>query len=479
MLTTRRVDLPPFTFWETRAGSGTPVVLLHGLGGSSDWWRYNVSALAERHLVSAVDLVSFGPRNRFSRRSRLPPRLDDIAALLARWIESSFDGPVHLAGNSLGGQIAIHVAASRPDLVRSLVLVDSTGIPFEIAPGAHIENIVLPHGWRSFLLILMRDLFRAGPAALAKTFARLLRDDARSLMRTLTMPVQLIWGEHDPLVPLTYARQMLELMPHAKLHVIPRAGHVPMWENPRAFNEALLGFLDEADDVEGAAEPPFSWGVTGWTNGIAHRAAGRRRDVVLLHGLGMSSAYFARFARALHARGVHPIAPDLPGFGESIDGPSAGPEEHARLLGEWADALSIREALWIGHSFGCNAVVHLGRLRPDVVKQVVCIGPLWSSRNPLRLLPALLIDSFREPFALYAYVLRAYWRSGLGRWLGTARRYASDLRGAAPDARMFAGERDPLVDLQNTRTLTLLPGAHACHFAYPEETAEAIVRGAS
>jgi len=241
---TRRVDLPPFSFWETRAGSGTPLVLLHGLGGSSDWWRHNIHVLAERHLVSAVDLIGFGRNRFFLRRSNLPLRFDDYAALLARWIESSFDGPVHLAGNSLGGQIAIHLAASRPDLVRSLVLIDSTGIPFEIAPGAHIENIVMPHGWRSFLLILARDLFRAGPTAFAVAFARLLRDDARPLMRRLTMPVLLLWGEHDPLVPLTYAKQMLAEIPHAELHVIPRAGHVPMWENPRDFNDALLSFLD-------------------------------------------------------------------------------------------------------------------------------------------------------------------------------------------------------------------------------------------
>ena len=240
----RRVDLPPYTFWEARAGSGVPLVLLHGLGGSSDWWRHNIDVLAERYLVSAVDLVGFGRNRLFLRRSKLPLRFDEIASLLTRWIETSFDEPVHLAGNSLGGHIAMHIAASRPDLVRSLVLIDSTGIPFEIAPGAHIENIAMPHGWRSFFLILMRDLFRAGPTALALAFARLLRDDARPLMKTLTMPVLLIWGEHDPLVPLTYARQMLEEMPHAKLRVIPRAGHVPMWENPRDFNDALLSFLD-------------------------------------------------------------------------------------------------------------------------------------------------------------------------------------------------------------------------------------------
>jgi len=471
---TRRVDLPPFTFWETRAGSGTPLVLLHGLGGSSDWWRHNIDVLAERYLVCAVDLVGFGRNRFFLRRSNLPLRFDDIAALLARWIESSFDGPVHLAGNSLGGQIAIHLAASRPDLVRSLVLIDSTGIPFEIAAGAHIENIALPHGWRTFFLILTRDLFRAGPTAIAVAFARLLRDDARPLMSKLAMPVLLIWGEHDPLVPLTYAKQMLEEMPHAKLRVIPRAGHVPMWENPLAFNDAMLSFLDDVDVVHGAAEPAFSWGLAGWTNGIAHRAAGRRRDVVLIHGLGMSSAYFGRFARALYARGANPIAPDLPGFGASIDGPSVGAEEHAMILAQWADALSIRGATWIGHSLGCNAVAHLARMRPDIVKRAVCIGPLWSPRHPVRLLDALIIDAFREPLALYPHVIRAYWRSGLGRWFSTYRRHAADIRTSPPPLEMFAGERDPLVDRDAIANLTLLPGAHACHFSHPEECARSL-----
>lgn len=243
---TRRVDLPPFTFWETRAGSGAPVVLLHGLGGSSDWWHHNIDVLADRYLVSALDLVGFGRNRFFLRRSKLPGRLRGIAELLARWIDSSFDGPVHLVGNSLGGHIAIHLAASRPDLVRSLVLIDSTGIPFKITPSAHLASLMTRYGWRSLLVMVAHDLFRASPIAFARTLVRLLRDDARPLMRKLTMPVMLAWGDHDPAVPLTYARQMLNEIPQAKLHVIPRAGHVPMWENPRAFNEALLAFLVES-----------------------------------------------------------------------------------------------------------------------------------------------------------------------------------------------------------------------------------------
>jgi pimeloyl-ACP methyl ester carboxylesterase len=478
VLTSRRIDLPPYTFWESRAGSGPPVVLLHGLGGSSDWWRHNVDVLAERYLVSTVDLVGFGRNRFFLRNSKLPLRFDDIAALLARWIESSFDEPVHLVGNSMGGQIAIHLAASRPELVRSLILVDSTGIPFEITPGVHIANLALPYGWRSFFLILTRDLFRAGPTALSVAFARLLRDDVRPLMRTLTMPVLLIWGESDPLVPLTYARQMVAEMPNATLRVIPRAGHIPMWENPRAFNEALLSFLHDLGTTDGESAAAFSWGLSGWTNGIAHRAAGLRRDVVLIHGLGMSSAYFVNFARALFARGTNPIAPDLPGFGQSIDGPAAGPEEHAQILASWADTLSIRNATWIGHSFGCNAAVHLARTRPDIVSRVICIGPVWSPRAPSRLLGALLLDVFRERLALAPGVIRAYWRCGLARWFSTFLRYRDDLRIMPRDTVvMMAGERDPLVDRKAIPNLQSVPGAHACHFSNPEETAETVEGG--
>src|SRR6188768_1889936 len=107
----RLVDLPPFRFWERREGRGTPVVLIHGLGGSADWWKRNIKPLAEEHLVSAVDLVGFGRNRFFLRKSSLPLTFIDIAALLARWMRESFSEPVHLVGNSMGGHIAIHLAA--------------------------------------------------------------------------------------------------------------------------------------------------------------------------------------------------------------------------------------------------------------------------------------------------------------------------------------------------------------------------------
>src|SRR2546428_11648921 len=116
-LESREILLPPYRFFETRAGAGTPVVLIHGLGGSADWWRRNIDALAAEHLVVAVDLVGFGRNRFFVRRSSLPLGFRHVAALLGRWIESTVPEPVHLARQSMGGQTAIHLAAAPPDLL--------------------------------------------------------------------------------------------------------------------------------------------------------------------------------------------------------------------------------------------------------------------------------------------------------------------------------------------------------------------------
>ena len=485
-LITREVSLPPFHFWETRSGSGTPVILIHGLGGSSDWWRHTLPELARSHTVAAVDLVGFGRNRFFLRQSSLPLKFEEVAALLARWIESSFPEPVHLVGNSMGGQIAIHAAALRPDLVRSLTLVSSTGIPFEIKPGLHLDHIVVPRGALSFARVLVRDALRSGPTAIGVAFARLLRDDARPLMRMLKMPVLLLWGEHDPLVPLHYAELMREQIPHATLVVVPHAGHVSMWENPEFFNRELLRFIDRVDASKGIVpltRPPFSWSVAA-TGGMAFRESGRDRHFVLVHGLGMSSAYFRPFAEALHARGADAIAPDLPGFGESVDAPPAGADGHARALATWADALNVRGAVWVGHSTGANAVAHLARMRPDLVRFAIFLSPVWSERVTIaRRVGELLLDATREPWSLFVAVLRAYWRAGLARWFGTFRRLIPDMR-TMPEVSgacaVVAGARDPLLDREAARAVDAnaridLPGAHAAHYSHPDDMAEAIL----
>ena len=464
-MTSTVVDLPPYSLTENRTGSGPPVVLLHGLSGSSRWWSRNIEALSERHLVATVDLGRFG---------KLP--FDEVIALVARWIER-FGEPVHLFGHSMGGLIAIGVAAERPDLVRSLVLISAVGMPFRLNPLPHVKPLPKPpYGGPGIARVLLPDFFRTSPISITVAGTRVLLADIRERMRAIRVPTLVVWGAGDPLVPLRYGEAMQQEIAGAQLEVIPHAAHVPMWDAPEEFNRIALSFIDSVAP-HAAGEYAFGWGLAGYTDGIAHRQSGRRRDIVLIHGLGMSSTYFVRFARSLFARGLHPIAPDMPGFGMSENAPASGPESHAALLAKWADAVGIRDAIWAGHSIGCNTVGVLARMRPDLVRQAVFIGPLWtcSAHPQLRFFPRLTIDAFREPISLYRHVIPAYWRAGVWRWWRTWTKFIPDMCGNAPESGLFlAGERDPLPD-DPTAHVIRVPGAHACHYSCPEESAAAIV----
>ena len=472
-----KVDFPPYTLHETRTGSGPPVALIHGLSGSTRWWARNIDVLAERHLVAAVDLVGFGDNIRFFGLPEVLPAFPEVTALLARWLET-FGEPVHVIGHSMGGQLAIRLAAERPDLVRSLVLVNAAGIPFERKVMEHLRPLPKPpFGGMRIARVLLPDFLRAGPTSVAVASARVLLADMREAMRAIHVPTLLVWGENDPLVPLRYGEMMHEEIPDSRLVVLPRAAHVAMWDAAEEFNRVVMEFLDDVPSHE-TRRGIFTWGVCGWTNGMAHRQAGRARDFVLLHGLAVSSSYFAPLAAALYARGFSPIAPDLPGFGESNDAPAASPAEQAAILAAWADALGIRNAIWLGHSLGCNAVAHLARLRPDLVRRAVYVGPLWSAHRyaRIRIFLHLALDAFREPAALYRFVLRAYWRTGLWRWLRTWQKAADDVA-CTPDLPSpylaISGLRDPITDRYCMHPVEV-PCAHACVFSHPEGVVDAV-----
>ena len=474
-VTTSRLDFPPYALWESRTGGGSPIALVHGLSGSTRWWSRNVASLAEHHLVAAVDLIGFGRNRRLTAPLVIPP-FHEVSALLARWLET-FDEPVHLAGHSMGGLLAIRVAAERPDLVRSLILVSAVGVPFALKPGPHLRALPRRPWGLNLAPIVLPDALRAGPTSLAVASARVLRGDATAWMRHLRVPALLVWGEADPLVPVPYGEEMQQQIEGSRLVVLPSAAHVAMWDAPDAFNRVVLDFIDEVErKKEPAADhsPIFAWGIRGWTDGIAHRQAGLRRDIVLVHGLGMSSAYFERFASALFDAGWNPIAPDLRGFGESANAAGASPEEHARQLAKWAETVGIRGAVWVGHSLGCNVVAHLARMRPDLCRRAIHIGPLWTRAPLVRLFFMLALDALREPLRLYRYVFPAYWRTGIWRWLTTLWRSRRDIQSDSPDGGiLIAGERDPLPD-RRTCKVTSIAGAHACHFSDPAAVAELV-----
>lgn len=484
----QRVEIPPHSFWIRTAGSGTPIVLLHGLSGSSRWWDRNIEALSKRHTVIAPDLVGFG-RNRRFIGSRLPLPFDEAVALLVRWLERDFFEPVHLVGHSMGGQTAIELAARAPSRIRSLTLVASTGVPPRSAGRAHLEALVHPpRALISFGPRLALDAFRAGPGSIAIASARMLLRDSRPAMEAIRAPVLLLWGDSDPLVPSHYAEAIRASMPHARLEILPGAGHVAMWDQPRRFEAALLRFLDEVEAagemVPPPAELPFSWALRERSNGIFWRSSGGKADVVLIHGLGLGSGYLRRLAEALHARGIGSVAPDLPGIGFSR-GETTEIESMADLVDRcrrWAEDAGIEGAVWAGHSTGCMLVDGVRKSGSTSIRAAVHIAPIWTrSAWPLVRLPLLLaLDGTREPWSLFAEAIHAYWDSGLLRLVAHIKAAREVLADVPAGGVFIGGERDPMIDRKRLEELgvelKLVPGAHGVAFSNPDAIAQEISR---
>lgn len=482
----RLVDLDPWKIREFRGGEGSPLVLLHGLSGSFGWWSRNRDAFAEHHLVAGIDLVGFGAGRRLTR-APLPLGFEDSVTLLRRWIDTRIGEPVHLIGHSMGGQLAIHLAATHPHLIRSLVLVSASGLRVGLQPGPHLKAMFRPPGsLLSFLPVLAWDALRAGPTAIGLALARLLRDDVTPLLGALSMPVLLVWGENDSLIPLRYAEMFDSAIPRARLEILPAAGHVPMWDRPREFNEVVLRYLDSVDEGREIAHEQshqFSWGVQGCDEGICHRANGDRGDVILIHGLGIGSGYFRRLARSLDERGIHTTAPDLPGFGHSSSTDVATVDELVDRIARWADGHDLCNRVWAGHSTGALLIERLMRIRPDLIRGAVFISPIWNSETLSRLwlFEGIVRDAPKEPPQLVLHAIRAYWESGLLRVLGSFRWYAGDAKAVAAlpaGSTIVHGERDPMIDRDHLALLgaeiKVIPGAHGIVFSHPEELAKII-----
>lgn len=228
------------------AGEGPPVILLHGLSGSSRWWKRNAPALSARHRVVAPDVIGFG-------RTRCPGRMPSIAELadvLAGWMEEAGIGRAHVVGHSMGGQLAVHLAARHPERVERLVLVDSAGIPRPrpLAPRALAQfalGLAPPRRWGDpvFLPVIAGDALVAGPRVILQAVGRILRDDVRPLLSRVEAPTLIVWGEHDRVIPLEHGEELRTEIPGARLLVLRDAAHNPMVDRPEAFNTAVLDFL--------------------------------------------------------------------------------------------------------------------------------------------------------------------------------------------------------------------------------------------
>ena len=264
------------------AGSGPAILLIHGIGDNSTTWSTVQSTLAQRFTVIAPDLLGHGKSDK--------PRADYSVAAYAngmRDLLSVLDiERVTVVGHSLGGGVAMQFAYQFPQLVDRLILVGPGGVTKDVNFALRIAS--LPMGSEALALLRLPMVLPAlqafgrvagaamGSTALGRDLAEMLRiladlpepTASSAFARTLravvdwrgqvvtmldrcylteSVPVQLIWGSHDLVIPVGHAQLAHAAMPGSQLEIFQGSGHFPFHDDPDRFVEVVERFIDSTE----------------------------------------------------------------------------------------------------------------------------------------------------------------------------------------------------------------------------------------
>jgi pimeloyl-ACP methyl ester carboxylesterase len=266
----------------SRSGQGEPLVLLHGLGSSRAAWEAIVPALAQRFDVIAVDLPGFGASAPLP--AGIEPSPAELATAVAGMLDDlGIDRP-HLAGNSLGGWVAMELAKTRP--VRSVTLLSPAGLWRRGTPlycmvslrlsrwlahhaGPALSRIVATRTGRVFVLGQMLAHPARLPAAQARSavqalgtcpgFDATLKATARRRLhgaREVTAPVTVAFGSRDVVLLRHQSRNLGELPPGTRSSTLPGCGHLPMSDDPAGVTDLIIASTSRAAAAATAATAP-------------------------------------------------------------------------------------------------------------------------------------------------------------------------------------------------------------------------------
>ena len=289
-----------------RAGSGPALLLLHGIGNNCHTWSGVIDRLAEDYTVIAPDLLGHGnsdkPRGDYSIAAYANGMRDLLTVLD---IEQAT-----VVGHSLGGGIALQFAYQFPERCQRLALVGSGGLGPELSaglraatlPGAElvvtaltgvsgplrlgfqmVEKVGRTAGWKR-----VGDLAQAGEALWAlkdvearRAFLRTLRGVVDAHGQAVTaldrlyladaIPMLVVWGSRDPIVPALHAETVRELVPSARVEVFSGAGHWPHLDEPDRFCDVLLTFM--------ATTEPASHDLDSWRRLLSQQKEGVAKPV--------------------------------------------------------------------------------------------------------------------------------------------------------------------------------------------------------
>lgn len=253
-------------------GQGEPLVLLHGLGSSSQDWELQVPLLSQHYRVILTDIRGHGRSDKPHDGYHIATFSADLLALL----EHLHTGPVHLVGLSMGGMVGFQFAVDHPQWLRSLCIVNSapevkrrtrsdwlwwlkrrglaTVLSVETVGKALAERLFPKPEQAALRHTMAQRWARNNKRAYLKSFDAIVDWGVQERIGQIHCPTLVIAADHD-YTPIQLKAAYVALMPQATLVVIEDSRHATPLDQPQVFNQTLLQFLAAACSPEGSLRP--------------------------------------------------------------------------------------------------------------------------------------------------------------------------------------------------------------------------------
>ena len=242
------------------AGSGYPVIFLHGAGAGAVTWYPTIATVSEKFKVIVPDIIGYGESDKPNEPYDRP--------FFSKWLKSFLEelkiSKAHIIGLSQGGAIALQFTIDNPDIVDKLILVDSAGLGAKISFWALLGTIWM-NNFPSFQSNRFNSKFilhkptnrdpnhslysiavlkeKGGKNAFRQGRGAAVTKIAIELLKQIKNETLIIWGENDKLFPIEYGQMATKFISNSKFHPIQHAGHLPHMDHPEIFNKTLMDFL--------------------------------------------------------------------------------------------------------------------------------------------------------------------------------------------------------------------------------------------
>lgn len=231
-----------------------PLLLLHGVGTTSRYFRPLLHELDGRVPATAVELPGIG-----SSSSPHPPQdIAEQADLVAAWLRATDRHPAAVVGNSMGAQTAVELAIRHPELADRLVLIGPTVDAGARGPLRQIGRLLVDATVErpSLLALTLTDSFLTDRGMVLRSFRAMLGHRIEDRITQVTSPVVVVRGERDPVVPRRWARRLAALAPRGTDVEVPGGAHACHHSHPELVAELLFTVVDGRRGVAPSARQP-------------------------------------------------------------------------------------------------------------------------------------------------------------------------------------------------------------------------------